>query len=180
MDQLKVICLLATQSEWPAADPEPASLLVKNEQGKATTLSAADLARLPRHTAKVKGHKGPATYEGASLADVLLTAKVTLGKDLKGPLLRNCLVAEAADDYLVIFSLAEVDPAMTDKVILVADRKDGKPLDDKEGPFRLIVPHDKLGMRWVKQLTSLSIRPVGEPAGLNGREGRNPRPSRKD
>jgi hypothetical protein len=157
---LVVVCSLASQRERSAAVPGTKSLLVKNERGKASTLSAADLARLPRHKAKVKGHGGSATYEGASLADVLRTAKVTLGKDLKGPLLRNCLVAEAADSYLVIFSLAEVDPAMTDKVILVADRKDGKPLDDKEGPFRLIVPHDKRGMRWVKQLTSLSIRPV--------------------
>jgi DMSO/TMAO reductase YedYZ molybdopterin-dependent catalytic subunit len=105
---------------------------------------------------------------------------VTLGKDLKGPLLRNCLVAEAADGYLVILSLAEVDPAMTDKVILVADRKDGKPLDDKEGPFRLIVPHDKLGMRRVKQLTSLNIRPVLGAAELNVPERRNARPNRKD
>lgn len=49
-----------------------------------------------------------------------------------------------------------------------------------EGRFRLIVPHEKLGMRWVKQLTSLSIRPVGEPAGRNVPERRNPPPSRKD
>src|SRR5262245_17884237 len=144
-----------------SAPKKPATLTVENERGEATTLSVADLARLPRHKARVKGHGGEATYEGATLADVLLAAKVTLGKGLKGPLLANCLVAEAADGYRVVFSLPEVDPAMTDRVVLVADRKDGNPLDDKEGPYRLVVPHDKFGMRWVKRLERLSVGPAG-------------------
>src|SRR5262249_10317164 len=96
-----------------------------------------------------------------------LAGKVTLGKGLKGPLLANALLAEGADGYRVVFSLPEVDPAVTDKVVVVADRKDGKPLDDKEGVFRLIVPHDKLGMRWVRQLSRLSVRPAGPAVRLN-------------
>jgi len=94
---------------------------------------------------------------------VLVAAKVTLGKGLKGPLLANCLLVEAADGYRVVFSLPEIDPALTDKVVILADRKDGKPLDDKEGPFRLIVPHDKLAMRWVKQVTRASVRSAAGP-----------------
>jgi hypothetical protein len=71
----------------------PAGLTVENEQGKTTTLSLAELGRLPRHKVAVKGHCGPATYEGVSLADVLLAGKVTLGKGLKGPLLAKGLPA---------------------------------------------------------------------------------------
>jgi hypothetical protein len=46
------------------------------------------------------------------LAEVLRVAGVTLGKDLKGPLLANGLIVEAADGYRVVFALPEIDPAM--------------------------------------------------------------------
>jgi DMSO/TMAO reductase YedYZ molybdopterin-dependent catalytic subunit len=137
----------------------PGSLQVVNERGQVTTLTADDLAKLPSQKIKATGHSGmPATYEGISLADVLRAAKVTLGEDLKGPLLANGLVVEGPDGYRVVFSLPEVDPALTDKVVLLAERKEGKPLDAKEGPFRLVVPHDKKAMRWVRQVTRIAVQ----------------------
>jgi hypothetical protein len=42
-----------------------------------------------------------------------------------------------------VFPLAEFDPGFSDQVILVADRRDGQPLNSREGPRRLIVPRDK-------------------------------------
>jgi len=141
---------------------DTASLAVRNESGKETLISAEAFAKLPRHTLKAKDHAGVlATYEGVSLAELLRVAGVTLGKDLKGPLLANGLVIHAADNYKVVFSLSEIDPANTDNVVLVADRKDGKALDAKEGPYRLVVPHDKRHARWVRQVIDISVqRPV--------------------
>jgi hypothetical protein len=156
------VMLLPCRGEGVAAPPKGAALTVENERGAATALAPADLARLPRHKAKVKGHGGPATYEGVSLADVLAAGKVGLDKKMKGPLHTSCLLVEAADGFQAVFSFAEVSPAITDKVVLVADRKDGKPLDAREGPYRLIVPHDKTGVRWVRQVSRLSVRPVGK------------------
>ena len=52
---------------------------------------------------------------------------------------------------------------MTDKVVLLADRKDGKPLLGGEGPYRLVVPDDKRPLRWVKQVARISVR-GGAPA----------------
>jgi hypothetical protein len=161
--------LLVTAIMWAvpkaatARDPDqataPNSVQVKNEQGKVTTLSAADLGKLPRVKVTATGHSGKAaTYEGVSLAEVLRAANVTLGQDLKGPLLANWLVVVGADGYRVVFSLPEVDPALTDKSVLLADTKDGKPLDDKEGPYRLIVPHDKRAVRWVRQVTQVIVQ----------------------
>jgi hypothetical protein len=123
------------------------------------TLSRTDFAKLPRQTLRVKDRSGTlADYRGATLADVLRAGKVTLGKDLKGPLMAHFLLVEATDGYRVAFSLSEVDPDMTDNLVLIADEKDGKPLDANEGPFRLIVPHDKKHARWVRQVTRLSVR----------------------
>jgi hypothetical protein len=143
-----------------------APLKVENEKGKETTLTADAIAKLPRQTLKVKDHKGnPATYEGVLLADVLRSANVTLGKDLKGPLLANYLLVEAADGYRVVFALPEVDPDLSETVVLLADRKDDKPLTADEGPFKIIAPADKRNMRWVKRVTRISVRPGAPTAG---------------
>jgi hypothetical protein len=45
------------------------------------------------------------------------------------------VVAEAADGYRVVFSLAELDPGIRDSDVIVADTLDGTPLDAKHGPF---------------------------------------------
>jgi hypothetical protein len=141
------------------------ALIVVNEAGKTTSISAEDYAKFPRQTMKVKDHSGTlVTYEGVSLAEILRAAGVTLGKDLKGPLLANGLLVEATDGYRVVFALPEIDPAMTDNVVLVADRKDAKPLEAKEGPYRLVVPHEKRPARWVKQVIKFSVVRVGELA----------------
>jgi hypothetical protein len=141
----------------------PGSLTLTNESGNVTTLSPTEFAKLPRQTAKARDRSGAlATYEGVSLAEVLRAAKVSLGKDLKGPLLANSLLVEAADAYRVTFSLAEVDPDMTDNLMLIADQKDGRPLDAKEGPYRLVVPHDKKHARWVRQVTRISVQATAE------------------
>jgi hypothetical protein len=146
-----------------------ATLKVENEKGKVTALSPEAFAKLPRQTVKVKDQKGAsATYEGVLLADVLRSGGVTLGKDLRGPLLANFLLVEAADSYRVVFALPEIDPELTDKVVLVADRKDGQPLAASEGPYRVIVPNDKRNMRWVKHVARLSVR-NGAPAAREDR-----------
>jgi hypothetical protein len=48
-------------------------------------------------------------------------------------------------------------PAFSDRVILLADRRDGKPLDNREGPLRLIVPGDKRHARWIRGVTTLEV-----------------------
>ena len=67
------------------------------------------------------------------------------------------VVAEGADGYNVIFSLAELDSDFEDSGVLVADTLDGKPLGDKLGPLRLVAPHDKRPARWVRMLRSIQV-----------------------
>ena len=149
----------------PKEDREPGSLTLVNESGAVTTLSRESFAKLPRRTVNAKDHSGAsATFEGVSLAEALRQAKVTLGKELKGALLANYILVEAADGYRVSFSLPEVDPTMTDKVVLIADRKDAKPLDAREGPYRLVVPHDKKHARWVRQVMRIAVQSPPEAA----------------
>jgi hypothetical protein len=164
-----------TENAAAAADEKqaPGTLSITNESGKTTTLSPEDFAKLPRQTLKAKDHSGASvTYEGVSLAEILRGAGVTLGKDLRGPLMANCLLVEAADGYRVVFALPEIDPANTDNIVLVADRKDGKPLDRRDGAYKLVVPADRRQARWVRQVTQFSIQRVGGTGRGTG-QGRN-------
>jgi hypothetical protein len=90
-----------------------------------------------------------------------------LGKELRGPRLANYLLVEATDDYRVVLAIAEVDPATTDKLVLLADRKDGVALPEKEAPFRLVIPDEKRQARWIRMIKRISVRSAAKekPAG---------------
>jgi hypothetical protein len=89
---------------------------------------------------------------------VLKLAGVKFGEGLKGKNLTLYLVVEASDGYRVIYALPELDPAYAEKVILLVDKRDGKALDAKEGPLRIVVPDEKMRARWVRQVTGLVIK----------------------
>lgn len=55
-------------------------------------------------------------------------------------------------------NLLDLRGDLTDRVILLADIKDGQPLPPGEGPFRVIVPGEKRPARWVRQVRSLTVR----------------------
>jgi len=84
-------------------------------------------------------------------------AGVQLGDTIHGPRLAEVVLATAADGYKVTFALAEADPAFATREIIVADKRDGKPLGPKEGPFRIVAPGDKRPARWIRQLTELKV-----------------------
>jgi hypothetical protein len=142
-----------------SAKTEPV-LHVEVENGKTLDLTAKDLAKFTRRDVKGKDHDGKeSVYSGYNLIDILLAAGAKIGKDeLKGKELGAYLLVEAADGYKATFAIAEIAPEFTDKVILLADTRDGKPLDAKEGKWQIIVPDDKKHGRWVRQVTALKIR----------------------
>ena len=108
------------RSDEPNAAP-PMLLEVVHGEGKAVQITAADLAKLPQKEVAAKDHQGDeAKYAGVLVSDVLKSAEVALGEHLRGKLLTQYLVVEAADKYRVVFSLPEVDPDWTDNVVLLA------------------------------------------------------------
>jgi DMSO/TMAO reductase YedYZ molybdopterin-dependent catalytic subunit len=133
-------------------------LKVKGEVARPLVLSGADLAKLPRRKVTAKAHDGKdSTYEGVALSEVLSKAGVPSGKDLRGKAVALYLIVEASDGYRAVFALPELDPAFTDRVILLADRRDGRPLSPKDGPLQVVVPGEKLHSRWVRQVIVLKI-----------------------
>lgn len=151
-------CTVFAQGQRKTVVPSPI-LTVGGEVAKPLGLFPADLAKLPRQTAVVKGQDGKdVTYQGFALVDVLKLAGVEFDTMLKGNSLGLYVVAEAADKFRVVFALPELDPAFADRVIILADKQNGIALDPMQGPLRLIVPGEKKPSRWVRQVISLMVR----------------------
>jgi DMSO/TMAO reductase YedYZ molybdopterin-dependent catalytic subunit len=136
-------------------------LRVGGEGVRPLTLRDADFAHLPRTVVRVDEHAGAvATYAGVLLRDIMALAGVPLGEQLRGDRLALYVVVEAADGYRVVFALPELDAAFTDRVVFLADHRNGQPLPAAEGPLRLVIPAETRHARWVRQVVALSIRRV--------------------
>jgi hypothetical protein len=123
-----------------AAQQKPASLRIEGFVDKPGTFDAQSFASLKRITLKVDDHGEPAVYEGVSLTEVLALAGAPVGDRMRGAQLSLVVVARGADDYVVAYSLAELDPGFTDRVAILADRRDGKLLAENAAPFQTSCP----------------------------------------
>jgi hypothetical protein len=139
-------------AEHPATPPIPDQTI---------TVTAKTLEGLPRVKAEAKEHENPAaTYEGVTLGAILERAGVPRGEKLRGSGLRAIVIITATDGYKVVFTVAETDPGFNDRLIILADKKDGKPLPEKEGPFRIVVPTEKRPARWIRNVKTIEIKTV--------------------
>jgi Oxidoreductase molybdopterin binding domain len=137
---------------------QPAVISLQGLEGKPVTVTTEDLAKLPQHSIKASEHGSSATFEGVLLNDVLTLVNVPIGEKLRGKALTQYLLVEAADGYRIVFALPELDPAFTSQRVYLVTKRDGKPLSEKEGAFRIVVPAEKRPARWVRQVTALKIK----------------------
>ena len=143
-----------------------AALVVAGDVDTPLNLSLDALAGLPRKSVQTLDHEGqPARYEGVPLAVLLEKAGAPVQERLRGDATACYVVVSAADGYRAVFSLAELDPWFTDKVVLLADRCEGKPIAGEEGPLRLVVPDDNRHGRWVRMVRSISVKQLAKPEG---------------
>jgi hypothetical protein len=91
------------------------------------------------------------------LADVLRLGGIEFGETMRGKRLALALLVEAADKYQVVFALSELDAGFTERIILLADKREGQPLSEKEGKYRIVIPDEKKQGRWVHQVVSFKI-----------------------
>lgn len=154
---LLLVCAISVfaQQTAPASD---FVLTVGGEVEKPLKLSLSDLLKFPRRSVQAKDHDGKEhRYEGIELREILRQAGVKQGKELRGKALALFLLVEAADNYQAVFALPELDPEYTDRVVLLVDKQDSQPLSSAHGPFRIVVPDEKIFARWVRQVKSLTI-----------------------
>jgi DMSO/TMAO reductase YedYZ molybdopterin-dependent catalytic subunit len=153
---LSIVCFSLIISSYSKA--QTAVVKISGEVTEPMTINDDDLHKFTQTTVTRKDHDGKEhTYSGVVLADILKKAGATLGPDLKGKNLTKYLLITAIDNYQVVFALAELDKAFTDRTIILADQVDGKPLPAGEGPFRIIVQDEKKPARCIRQVTDMKI-----------------------
>jgi DMSO/TMAO reductase YedYZ molybdopterin-dependent catalytic subunit len=152
-------CTRAQQSAPPKPSAGPADFKIGGAVTTPLDLTAADLKGMPRKTLRVDNSHSKKTevYEGVLVEDLLQKAGVPQGEQLRGQAMATYVLVEAADNYRVLFSLAEFNSSFQDSEITVADTMDGAPIPGALGPFRLVAPHEKRPARWVEMVKSITV-----------------------
>lgn len=120
--------------------------------------SADQFRSLPRTSIKVRDKDGnEVAYEGVRAKDALIDAGMQYGRNLRGERLSDYLLVEGRDGYRVAVALTETDEEFSDRVVLIAEKADGKPLSAEDGPLRLIVSDERKHARWVRGVTRVSV-----------------------
>jgi len=151
------LCLALVAGPPLAADAP--SFVVVGAAGESRTLRVADLQKLTvREVSVLDPHsRQPSRYRGVALSAVLSVVGAPSGEALRGRALTLTVEVEALDGYRVVFSLAELDVGVGSTETVVAFELDGKPLGGELGAFCLVVPTDKRGARWVRQITKIKL-----------------------
>jgi DMSO/TMAO reductase YedYZ molybdopterin-dependent catalytic subunit len=156
--RLPVLAAVAAMSLMAAAATAQEQTLTVVAGGKTTTITAAQAKSLPRARAEARTEQGTINvYEGVLMGELLARAGAPVGPGMRGTDITSYVVATSTDGYTVVFSLTEINPHFTDSHIIVADTVDGQPLPAAQGPWRVIVPKDKYGTRWARQVQKLEV-----------------------
>jgi len=153
------------QPDQQSGDETPAPkssgvLVIEAGPGERGVFTASSLREYPQTKVTVfdRHKKKDVTYAGVPLMELLAHLGVPHGKNLMGKPLQDYVVATGSDGYMTVLSLGEVDPDFHPGMVLVADEMDGKPLDAKMGPFRLVVSEDRNATRSVWGLVKIEVR----------------------
>jgi DMSO/TMAO reductase YedYZ molybdopterin-dependent catalytic subunit len=155
---VRVLAGLAAALALAAGAVKAQDLTVVGLDGRAVTLTPAQIAALPHETLAVSIEGKTATWRGVPLGAVLAAVGAPAGKDLKGRELRDVVLVSAADGYGVALGLAETDPLFRKERVLLADGADGSPLPAAQGPYRLIIEGDQRGARLARMVTRIELR----------------------
>lgn len=156
---LFVLCLLVALSSPTFAQQAAATLQIV-AAGQTRSVLPDALQSMPHKTATIHNPHTNAdeTYSGVPLIELLKQVGVPTGHDVHGKALSEYVVATGSDGYKAVLALAEVEPDFHPGDVLVADTMDGKPLDAKSGPFKLVVTEDKRPARSVHNLISIELK----------------------
>lgn len=146
--------LLVTSS---AASAQTGAVRIGGAVPRPVSLTSAEIAGMPHQTVTAQVRGQPERYTGVSLIELLKRAGVPTGEAIRGPELSKVVVVSGADGYRVAFVLAELDAAFTDRIVLLADKRNDGPLSDNALPYQVIVPGEKRPARWVRQVISIDV-----------------------
>ena len=132
---------------------------ITNVENKVTAFSITDLNALPQTTLNVKGEDGAMhNYAGVDINTLLNKAGIFFGKEMRRQTLNSYMLIKAADNYSVLYALAEVDSFFSDKKMILASLKDGQPIPPQFGPLQIITSGEKVHARLIRMVTDIIIK----------------------
>lgn len=152
---VRLACALLAASNLQAQSDAP--LQVTRPDGSTVSLSAAQLAALPRVAGHATAHGHAFTFEGSDLREVLRLAAIAPVDSLRGAHLRRVVIFVAADGYSALIALSDLDATIGGRRVVLVDREDARPLSAEYGPRRIIVEGDQRPTRWVRQVVRLEV-----------------------
>jgi hypothetical protein len=150
---------MGSMSEHVHTPATPSTSLILTIDGKATTLSVADLQAIPQKTVTVHNEhlKADETYTGVSLGDLFAKYGFPVDRTTHQKMLRSYIKAEGTDKYWVLYSVTEIEPSEHNADVIVATTLAGKPLGE-DGQLKLVSTADKKPQRWVRNLTAITVK----------------------
>ena len=131
----------------------PDGAITIRSDGQEVVLSVTDLARLKRHEHRTDSE----ILSGVLLWDLLQLAKVPSPNASGRQRAVMYVKLTGSDGQSAVLALAEVDPGYSKRLVLVADRRNGAPLDAAEGPWRVFIPDDLRHARWIRGLVRVEL-----------------------
>lgn len=140
---------------------EPAPAAAAPQGPVDVKLDEALIATLAQTTAQGESHGRPLSCEGVALVELLRASAAMPAAPLRGAQLARVVQVRARDGYRAVFSLAELDPSLGNRPVLLTRRCNGAGLPPEDGPWRLIVPGESRPARWVRQVESIRVVDAG-------------------
>jgi hypothetical protein len=129
--------------------------VVSLSEGKQAVVS---LSEMQHADVQAKGHDGVShIFSCVPVNTILAKVQAPAGQNLRGKEMSLVVIAGAKDGYYAAFALAELHESIGNKPAFVCDKQDSQPLNQSDGPIRLVVPSDKRPARWVRMLTTIDV-----------------------
>lgn len=129
--------------------------------GKTNILTPIEFKALPHVVVHVhNAHNGKdESYSGVPVQALLAMVAPGKGEGPKVSANMTLIVGGATDDFHVAITLCDTDPTCRNGQAIVADMLDGEPIK-ADGAFKLVLTEDKKPGRWVRNLSSLTVKAV--------------------
>lgn len=152
-----IILLFTATTTCVAAHSDTTSIHIIREHCD-VVLTLERIRALAQHEVEVIERDGSkATFTGAWLGEVLdLGCDSTARLDKHGSL-RAVVKVTALDGFVAVVAMAEAVSDFSTRPVLVAWKRNGQPLSERQGPFQLVVPDDLKPGRNVRQVKTLEV-----------------------
>ena len=155
---LKALFIALPLAAGAALAADPVGTVTIAGPAKEIVLTPQQLAALPHVKVKLKIGGAEHTYEGVALSELLREAGAPMGQTMRGSALATALVVHSRDGYEVVLALSKTEARFRPEPVILADKVDGQPIDEAEGPIRLIVPGDLESSRSFEQVDRVTVR----------------------